>query len=90
MITFVKRESSERRERPSLAPPIEYRSTSERYVQRLGSPQMPPPTGEGWSKVGKIMKDKTWVTRWCPKAHAYVFGPSGERVQHWTRQRVEP
>jgi hypothetical protein len=88
MITFEKR-SSARRERPDLAPPIEHRWTTERYVQRLGSPRMPPPTGDGWSKVGKITKDKTWVTRWCPKAHAYVFGPSNERVQHWRRPRGE-
>lgn len=87
-VCFQRREGMVRRERPSLAPPLEHRSTSERYVQRLGSPRMPRPTGEGWQKVGGIIKDRTWVTRWCDRRHAYVFGPSGERVQHWSRPRV--
>jgi hypothetical protein len=86
-VTFIK-QAGERRERPSLAPPLEFRWPIERYRQYLNAPRMPRPSGEGWRKVGRITRDKTWVTVWCEQRRAYVFGPCNLRVQHWVCDRV--
>jgi hypothetical protein len=76
---------SARKERRCLSPPIYHRSRSERFMQRLSSPRHPRPEGDGWMKSGRIMTDKTWHSYWCDQAKAFVYGPTGWRVQWWFR-----
>lgn len=84
-VRFERRQAV-RRERPDLAPPMVHNWTVERYVQRLSpGPKMPKPDGAGWEKVGGIVTDKTWTSRW--DGQRYVYGPCGDRVQHWQRRR---